>query len=407
MNFGVLVHKNFRLLFIARTLSTMGNRITPIALSFAILEMTGDVGDLGIVLAAKTTAMIIFLLIGGVVSDKLPRKQVLVSTELLRVFCQSATAIIIISGTGNIWMIVVLQFIAGIGQGFFRPASTGLLPTLLEKKNLQEANALISISENTMTVVGAAIAGVLVALLGAGWAIAVDALTFLIAASCILGMSVKVNKITSKNNILKDLQHGWEEFRTRKWLVVMVIKFSVFHLTIWAPLFVLGPEISETGLEGASSWAILMTFFGIGNVLGGGMALKIKLKLPLFISSIFFIPQILPLLGLAFTTNIIILGSLFVVSGVAGGFMNAIWDTTMQKRVPTEILSRVSSYDWFASMIFLPVGYSLIGPAKSIASNEQILTFGSLIFLVLVLLLLRTIKKEDLDYSYIERTKAV
>lgn len=392
---SIYINPNYRYLFIARSLSAMGDSITTIALAFAILERTGSAGDLGIILAFKTGAMIVSLLIGGVVSDVVSRKKVLITTEAVRVLTIGLTAFLFISNEGTLLIFCLLQLITGSAQGFYRPASTGILPTLMDKEDLQQAIASLNVTENITSICGTALAGILIASVGAGWALLIDASTFLVTVICIVLMKFPKEESKSNINILLDLRDGWKEFKNRKWLVLMVGQFSMFHLAIWAPLIVIGPEIAKNDFDGASTWSIFMGMIAIGNIIGNSFALKFKPKFPLLVVSILFIPQILPLVGLSIFNEVLTLAICFIISGVASGYMNTMWDTTMQSRIPLTILSRMSSYDWFASMIFLPVGYSLVGPLKKIASNEQILITGSLIFLILVIWQIRKVKNED------------
>ena len=393
---GALEEKNFRILFTVRTISSIGDRISPIALAFAILQLTGSETQLGIVMASRTVAMIAFLLLGGVWADRLSRKKILISTDLVRFISQSATAVLLITGHADVVTLSALQAVAGAGQGFFRPASSGIVPSTVPNKYLQQANALLGISENGMTIAGAGIVGVLVATIGAGWAIAVDALTFGISALLLLWLEVNEASGQPVHSFLTDLLTGWNEFRSRRWLVSMVAQFSLFHLVVWAPLFILGPLISERELGGPSSWAAIMTMYSIGTLVGGGLGMRFQADRPLVLVSLLFIPQIVPLIALASTTQIIVLGAATMISGIANGYMGAIWETTLQTNVPSESLSRVSSYDWFASMIFLPVGYSVVGPVNSLIGVDTTLIVGSALMVGAVLLTLTTFNRREI-----------
>src|SRR5437763_4813779 len=171
---GALGERDFRLLYVGRVISITGDKLAPVALAFAILGLTGSAADLGYVLSARVVAMVVLLLAGGVWSDRLPRRAVLIGTDLLRFATQSLTAVLLIGGWAAIWQLVVLQALAGAGQAFFRPASTGLIPDLVRGRHLQQANALLGVSEQATTIIGPAVAGVIVATLGAGVAVGLD-----------------------------------------------------------------------------------------------------------------------------------------------------------------------------------------------------------------------------------------
>lgn len=377
-----LRERDFRILFTVRTISSIGDRITPIALAFGILGISSSPVELGLVLSSRTIAMICFLLIGGVWADRLSRKKVLIGTDLLRFGTQTVTAFLLITHSSSIWMLVVMQVLAGAGQGFFRPASTGVVPETVSPQLLQQANSLLSISETSVTILGAAIAGVLTATVGPGWAIAIDAATFGISALLLAQMKLEYKVKPSKNTFLQDLMTGWSEFSSRGWLMYMVVLFAVFHLTVWAPMFVLGPQVTKQSLNGVLSWSMIMTAYGIGSIVGGVIGIRAITRTPLLMVNLMFIPQAFPLLCLALTKSIVLITTAALLSGVASGFSGTLWDTILQKNVPAHALSRVSSYDWFVSMASLPVGYAIVGPLADKFGVDLVLIVGSFVMIV-------------------------
>ena len=214
----------------------------------------------------------------------------------------------------------------------------------------------------------------LVATLGAGWAIGVDAASFGVSALLLYHLQIQEQGQRQTDSVAADLVAGGRAFVSRHWLVSLVAQFSLFHLVVWAPLFVLGPLITEQRLGGAATWAAVMTVYGIGAILGGGLGIRLQPKRPLVIVSLLFIPQVLSLLALATSSGSVVLSAALLLAGIANGYMTTLWDTALHVLVPSALLSRVSSYDWFASMIFLPLGcYALVGPVSAVLGPETTL----------------------------------
>ena len=180
---AVLRLRDFRLLFGAFAVSMVGDRMVSIALAFAVLGLGGSASEVGIVLAARTLPMVGSVLIGGVVADRVSRQRVMVAADLARVVSQGLLAALLIAGEPPIWSLAVLAGLTGAATGFFNPASTGLLPAVVPPEQLQQANGLRATALSGGEIVGPALAGVLVATVGPGWALAIDAATFAVSAA--------------------------------------------------------------------------------------------------------------------------------------------------------------------------------------------------------------------------------
>ena len=172
---GALQEREFRLFFTGQMVSLLGDAVTPFALAWAVLDLTGSARDLGFVLAAKIAPLVVFLLVGGVFADRLPRRAVMLTADVARMAVQAATAALLLSHTARIWELVVLQALAGTGTAFFNPASTGLTPMIVSPGRLQEANALRGMSMASTQFAGPAVAGILIVTVGPGYALAIDA----------------------------------------------------------------------------------------------------------------------------------------------------------------------------------------------------------------------------------------
>jgi MFS family permease len=165
MRGGAWGQRSFRLFFFGQGISAVGDRVVSVALAFAVLDLTGSVKDLGLVLAAQTVPLVLFLLMGGVWSDRLSRRAVMLTSDLVRAGAQGASAFLLVSGNAHVWQLVVLQAVYGAAEAFFKPAAQALLPETVAAADLQQANALIAVSGNIANIGGPALAGVLVATL--------------------------------------------------------------------------------------------------------------------------------------------------------------------------------------------------------------------------------------------------
>ena len=377
----------FRLLFAGRAVSSFGDRLVPVALTFAVLHLTGSLSDLGIVLAAQTVPLVLFVLLGGVWADRLPRQKVMLASDLVRFATQAASAVLVIDGSARIWQLAALQAVYGMADGFFTPAASGLVPQVVPAEDLQQANAMIGLSENATSILGPAVAGVIVVGVGAGWGLAVDAATFVLSVAFLSVLRVEaVTRVAREQttSVLSELHAGWKSFTSRRWLLVSVGYFTLMFAFGFSTLRVLGPLVAEKSLGGPGAWAAISTATGVGAIAGGFLALRWKPAHPLragFLISLFGAPLTLLLLGAQAALWLIILTAL--IEGVIGSFFNAMWFTAMQQAVPADEISRVTSWDAIGSYALQPVGLALVGPIAVAVGVSATLYAAGIIFLVI------------------------
>jgi predicted MFS family arabinose efflux permease len=359
---GVLGERDFRLLFTGQVVSQFGDSITPVALAFAILDLTGRAADLGYVFAARSLPLVGFLLIGGVFADRLPRRAVMIAADLIRLGTQSTTAVLLISGNARIWEIAVLQALHGMATAFFNPAATGLTPQVVSPERLQDANGLRGLSMSASGIAGPAISAALVAGVGPGWALGTDSLTFLISAICLAQLHLPTRVKLAPQSFLSDLRDGWTEFSSRTWVWVIVVCAAVGN-GFSGTFFVLGAAISKADLGGPSAWALILASFSVGGLIGGLAVMRIKPHRPLLAACIAVVPWSFPPAMLALASPLLAIAAVSLVSGAGLMFFNSLWETTLQRQIPDAALSRVSAYDWFGSLLMQPLGFALVGPA--------------------------------------------
>lgn len=385
---GPLARREFRLLFAARAISFVGSAMAPVALAFAVLDVGGSASELGIVLAARMVPQLVFLLVGGVWADRLPRNLVMLVADLVTGTAQGVTAALLLTGNAEIWHLAVLQAIGATGFAFFFPASTGLVPQTVEPVLLQQANAMLRMALNVSAIGGAAVGGVLVAAVGPGWALGIDAATFFVSAVLLRSMRVAHEERLHAPNFLSELREGWREFVSRTWLWVIVLAFGFLNAAETGGMNVLGPVVAKEELGGASAYGAIFAAEALGLFLGAMVALRFKPSRPLFVgcSAMIGLPPVLVLLALGAPLPLILVAA--VVMGLGIELFGVYWDTALQQHVPEQALSRVSSYDALGSFIFIPFGQLLVGPiSDAIGVDETLYLAAAIVTLAIVAML--------------------
>ena len=375
--FGALAERDFRLLWLARTLSGIGDAIVPVAVSFAVLEI-GSASDLGIVLGAHMAARMLFVVVGGVWADRLPRRAIMIGADVVRAAVQAVIALSFLTNAIEVWQLAVSQAVFGMASAFFGPASTGLVPQIVTASRLQEANALLGLSRNAIEVFGPAVSGLLVATVGYSLIFAIDAASFVASLACLAAMKRQLAPVRIAQSFLADARDGLREVARRSWLRVTLSADAVANFAM-APYFVLVPLVVREHLGGASDWGLMMTAAAVGGLAGGALVLRCKPARPL-------VPAYLVLLALpvALVTLVpplplplLMAGSaLFTLSIVVG---NTFWQTMEQQHVPNEALGRVDSISWMMSLVIMPIGYVVTGPvADAIGVRETLVLAAAL-----------------------------
>ena len=371
----------FRLLFAGQALSVIGDRITPVAIAFAVLGL-GDATDLGIVLAAGGIPFALFAIAGGVMSDRVGRREVMIASDVTRAISQALTAGLLLSGRAEVWMLVVLSAVYGSAAAVFMPALMGLIPQTVVPGRVQEANALLGVTRSVASVAGPSIAGIVIALGGPGEAIALDALTFAFSAGCLVALrprSAPTAPLDDGDRFLARLRAGWREVRSRPWLTYGLGAMAAYHILVLPAVFVLGPTLAERELSGASSWAAIVACWGLGHVVGNLVALRVPVHRPVLVAALALVVASTqgPILGSGLGTAGI--AALEALTGIAVALFFTLWDTSIQEQVPAHAVSRVSSYDFTVSLGLMPIGMAVAGPvAAGVGLHTTLAGMGAL-----------------------------
>lgn len=406
--FGALAERPFRLLWLGQTTSAIGDALVPLALTFAVLEVGGARG-LGLSLAALMGTRAALVLVGGVWSDRLPRRLVMLACDVLRAAVELTTVVVIVTGNASTWFFVCTSAVFGAAAAFFSPASTGLIPQVVSATRLQQANALVSLSRSSISVSGPVVSGLIVAAAGPEWVFGINGATFVVSALFLARLQVPERARGPHKAFRADLVEGWLEVRRRSWVAAALLKFSLTNVGI-ASYFVLGPLIVEAELGGARDWGIAMTGGSIGGILGGMIALRVKPTYPLRVAFPLILACALQLLGLIRPVPAVGLAVLAALAVMAIQVSNTLWTTTLQERIPEHVLSRVSAYDWLVSLLFMPLGYVLAAPlADAIGTDATLLAFAALTAAasvgVLVVPSVRNMRRLELDDLEAERAR--
>lgn len=357
----------FRLLFAAQSVSVIGNYVAPIALSFAVLEITHSAAALGLVLAARSAPFVCFVLAGGVWADRFPRERVMLGSDVVSAACQGGLAVLLLTGRADIWSMVALQVGYGTASAFHRPALTGLVPQTVRPDQLHQANALGVVVDSTASILGPVLAGLLVVGLGTGTAIAVDAATFAASAIMLGVLAARMRSaapaiVRPPPSFLRELADGWAEVASRPWLWVSVVAFAGYQLTVLSTFFVLGPAISLSSFGGAGAWSLVMVAWGVGSVLGGIVGTRLRPRRPLVVVHVALLASVPVLVALALARSVPWVAVTACVASAGMGLGTVAWTTTLQTGVPPHALSRASAFDWMGSAVLRPIGLALVGP---------------------------------------------
>ncbi len=355
----------FRYLFWGQALSTVGDRLTPIAIAFAVLGI-GSTTDLGLVLAAGGVPFALFAIAGGVVSDRIGRRNVMLASDALRVAVQVTTGVLLVTGAAQVWMLAGLSFVYGLSAAVFMPALIGLIPQIVPSARLQEANALIALSRSVSNVGGPVLAGALIALSGPGEAILFDAFTFAVSAACLWRLRPSAGgpavEAPDEPGFAAQLRAGWREVRSRAWLCWGLVAMGVYHVLVMPAVFVLGPTLAERDLDGASSWATIVACFGVGSIVGNVIALRLPVHRPAFVAALALVGASLQAVIIGSGMGTAGIAAAQILSGACVALFFTLWDMSIQEQVPSHAVSRVSSYDFSVSMGLMPLGMAVSGP---------------------------------------------
>ena len=373
--YPVLANRNFRLLLADRLLAPLAFSFSLVGVSFAVLAATasaahpaGSTADLSYVLAAQIAPSLLFMLIGGVIADRIAPQLVIVVANIMIAVGEGTFGLLVLLGHPGLPAMIGLEFLTGTGMALFYPASTALLPRLVPAGQLQEASAISRLAMNVAMMGGAALAGECVALFGPGWALAVCGLGMFTAVPLMLAIrlgpagSGEASESAPAPSMVRELREGWSEFWSHKWLWVTVLQFTVVLAAWYGGFQVLGPAVARAHLGGASAWGLITAAEGVGLIVGGVVSLRWAPRRPIVFVVFGGAAIALSMLSLALLLPLAVICLIAFGIGVTMEAMMVVWTVTMAVNIPSEMLARVSAYDALGSVMGMPAGALVAGP---------------------------------------------
>ncbi|MET7983121.1 MFS transporter [Streptomyces sp. NPDC005281] len=361
----------FRRFALAGLISATGSAMAPLALAYAVIGQGGGAGSLGLVLAVNTVPTVAFLLVGGVLADRMSRSRILLVGNLGAALAQGALAVVVLTGAASTGSIAACGFLSGVAVAFTGPAGQGVVNQLVEPEHLQQANALVRLPTNAVRVLGPVAGGLVVTLCGPGWALTWDALSFLIAALLLRGL--RLDAPVAAGSVLGDLRSGWDGFRSRTWLWTYTLAGTVVVAAWLAGFQMLGPVLAARLYSGASSWGLVQGAFALGLLTGALVCLWWKpyrlLAVAVSTASLLFLP--LAAMGLALPLPAVLFAAL--LAGIGLDVAIVAWTTAFQLHVPERELGRAAAFNSVGERAAIPLGYLLAALAAGAWSDREVL----------------------------------
>jgi MFS family permease len=353
--------------------------MAPIGLAFAVLSFSKSSGALGLVLAARSIPLISFMILGGAVADRISRSRLLTLSNLGSGVTQGAVAALLLCGSGNLGMIIVLEAANGTCNAFTAPAMAGIVPQLISAGSQQRANSLLSSAKALASIAGRPLAGLVVVAVGGGWAIALDAASFLVAAICANRLGPLTSPPAGPANLLKDIRAGWAVFRRVRWIWVGSLSVMVANCVqagIWT---VLGPATVMHTI-GPAAWGVVLGAGAAGLFVMSAAMYRLKPRYLLRFGYVCLPFAALPLVTLSISASVGVLCAAAFIGGLSIDALNVAWTTSLQTHVPTQMLSRVSAIDNVGAFAAIPIGQVAVSPIAAVAGTTRVELLGGLAF---------------------------
>jgi MFS family permease len=324
---ATLREPNFRFYFLSRLVNGAGSTMGGIAIAFAVLEVSNSPRALGIVLAARSIPMVAFLLAGGVIADRFGRTLVIQVCNVLAGLTQLAIAGLVITGSAQIWHLVALSAVNGVVASISFPALASVMPQLVPREQLQPANVLMSMQRGIVAVLGPTLGGVLVVTLGAGWAVAIDGITYLVAAAILVLVRIPPPlPKEERTSMVADLREGWHYFTATTWLWVVVLAFGVLNALHSGAIFTLGPLLAKETSIGETGWGLGLSAEAAGLLLLSVIMIKVRLERPLLWGMVGCAFFGLPMLALGIEPHVAPLLIAFFIAGIGTELFGLGWN---------------------------------------------------------------------------------
>jgi MFS family permease len=376
----------FVLFFAARTVAKLGETMLPVALSAGLLQYGMGASEVGLAMASTIATCAVFIIFGGVFSDRFNTIRLMVGSDVVRIVTQAVAAVLFLTGHVVLWQICLIGAVNGIATGLFQPGVASTIPRVAD--DVQAATGTIRIGESLAMLAGPAVAGLLVAVADPAAVFAAHAATYAISTVCLALLRLPARREAEQEpraatSYWSDLAEGWREFRSRTWLWGTIVIWMFFMVTSWGPLIPL-TSVELIGGHGAQTYGLISSALGLGTALGAVPAMRLRPARPLRAGALALLGTACfpAAVGAQLPVPAILLGSMLAGAGM--GFWSVMWATSILTQVPGPVLSRLHAYEVAGSVAMLPVGQALAGPAAALFGARTVLLAGGALALVVV-----------------------
>ncbi|MFJ9521671.1 MFS transporter [Kitasatospora sp. NPDC101801] len=365
----------FRLFFTARSTSLLADGMLMVSLTTAVLGAGYGAGGVGYALAAWMAPIVLLVLFGGVLADRFTPQVMMVGADVVRMVAMLALAALLTGTEVRLWHVMALLALSGAATAMFQPGLASMIPQVAE--DIQRANALLRISEAICTLLGPGLAGLLVAY----WDVAGSFVVIALAYACSAFGLAPLRKLgtapeRSEESMSRRLVTGWQEFRSRSWLWGVIAVWAVYGLFVFGPALPLGAALL-TEQHGAGGYGWIASADGAGTIVGGLLGMRVRPRRPLIAGAcamfFFSLNPLAPAIG----WNFALTAFTGVLAGCGFAFWGVMWATSVQSHIPLAVLSRVSAYDVAGSIMVIPLGRALAGPAADRFGADHVLLFSA------------------------------
>lgn len=376
---GALQVPAFRWLFTGQAVSSLGDQVFPVAVAALVVQRGGTAGQLGLVLASRFGALVLFALLGGVWADRLPRVRVLRAADLLRLLALVGLAVASAVTEPGVLVLAALVFFVGAGEAFFRPAFSALLPTVLPADALASGNALSNASQHIALVAGPGLAGLVLLFSGPDALFAVDAATFGVSLLTLLRVAEPPHEPAARSRVLTEMGEGLAAVRARPWIAAVLAMATAQLLLVVAPCTVLLPIVLREAGEPEAAYGLVLATGAVGGLLGALACARWRPRhvgtTGLFLLTTYAAAP----LALLVEAPAPVLAAAWFLAGAGLSPFIVWWETSLQSAVPRHLLARVVSVDWLCSLALLPAGLALTGPVTAAVGRGPVLVVAAVV----------------------------
>jgi MFS family permease len=384
----LLEHRDFVLLWLSGLLVVIGSSAFPIALAVTILDAGGTATTLGLILASRVLSSVILALAGGVWADRYKRKYIMISADLLRAILTVVLVFVTVTDLPT-WMIALVVFMMGAGEALGFPASGAILPSILPDRLLPEGNAWRAVTARVGAILGPALGGAMVALIGSEWTFLVTAAFFVVGTILLFPIQeTDFERTLTENTFVRELREGLSAVRRMPWVMWLIIMASLQLMVVVGAEVVLLPVVTREEFGGNFVYAAASVAAGLGGGISALVWAKIKVPRPGLWSVLSWMLFSLSLLVLVFPVHPWLVIGVYFIVGLSTEPFGVYWPTAIQREVPRELQARVFSVDHMGSLALMPLGMALVGPITEWVGMTEFLIFAVLFHVVTCIIVL-------------------